>query len=190
MTISARHMHGTVRQRLDLALGRELRSGERVVWQGMKLARSEPKGFALYVLAIPWTAFALFWTAIAAAGVSEMDGGLLAWGFPLFGTPFILVGLAMLSVPFVPLFQRGRILFAVTDQRVLRLSLGRNLSVKSVPADRIGQIERDESRDGTGSLKLAVRIGRDSDGDAKTEHFDLGRVADVMTAQRAVEALV
>ena len=189
MASSARHMHGTVRQRLDLALGRELHTGERVQWQGMKLARIEPKGFALYLFAFPWTAFALFWTTLAATGVSEMEGGILSWAFPLFGLPFIVIGLAMLAAPFVPLLQRGRILFAVTDQRIMRLSLGRSLSVKSVPAKRVGQIERDESPDGTGSLKIAVRVGTDSDGDARTEHFDLGRVENVMSAQRAVEAL-
>ena len=55
-----------------MALHRELREGEKVVWQGMKLARVEPKGFAIYFFAIPWTAFSLFWTAMAAWGTSAM----------------------------------------------------------------------------------------------------------------------
>ncbi|MEM7780951.1 MAG: hypothetical protein AAF697_11230 [Pseudomonadota bacterium] len=186
------HQHGSLQQRLELALGRELRPGERVTWSGTKMARIEWKVFALYIFAIPWTAFALFWTFMAAQGVSsaEADGaGLLAWAFPLFGTPFIIVGLGMLAVPFGPLFFRGRVLFAVTDQRVLQITLGRKLSVKSVPSNRIGQWEREESPDGTGSLKLAIRVGKDSDGDRHTEHFDLGRVANIMAANRAVEAL-
>ena len=179
-------MQGSVRQRLALALSRELQTGERVVWEGMKLARIEPSGFGIYLFAIPWTAFALFWTAMAAAGVSQSDDGWIVWAFPAFGTPFILVGLGMLATPFVPYMQRGRILFAITNQRVLRLSLGRRLDVKSVPANRIGQVERSESPDGTGSLKLAIGIGRDSDGDRTTEHFNLGRVEDVMAASRAI----
>lgn len=183
------HEHGTVRQRLDLALGRELRADERVLWQGMKLARIEPAGFGLYLFAIPWTAFALFWTGFAAAGVASEGGSGWAWAFPAFGIPFILVGLGMLAAPFAPWFQRGRILFAITNQRVMRLSLGRNLSVNSVPRHRVGQIEKYESSDGTGLLKLAIGIGVDSDGDRTTEHFTLGRVKDVMVANRALEDL-
>lgn len=184
--------HGTVRQRLDLALHRELRVDERVVWEGMKLARTEFEGFGLYLFAVPWTAFAIFWTVMAAIGVGATetdDAGALKWAFPLFGTPFILIGLAMLSAPFASYLQRGRILFAITDQRILRIGLARKLDIRSVPAERIGQIERREYPDGTGSLKLAVRVGKDSDGDLQVDHFDLGRVANVMAANRAVEAL-
>ncbi|MHA7819629.1 MAG: hypothetical protein ACX930_08305 [Erythrobacter sp.] len=184
--------HGTVRQRLDLALHRELRVDERLAWEGMKLARVEFENFGLYLFALPWTAFAVFWTVMAVIGVSatETDGaGSFKWAFPLFGTPFILIGLVMLSAPFASYFQRGRILFAITDQRVLRISLGRKLSVRSVPAVRIGQVERREHPDGTGSLQLAVRVGKDSDGDQQVDHFDLGTVANVMAANRALEAL-
>ena len=175
-----------------MALHRELRHGERVIWEGMQLSRIEWKSFAIYLFAIPWTAFAIFWTFMAAQGASSMGGegpGLLAWAFPLFGTPFIAAGLGMMAFPFLPLFQRGRVLFAVTDQRVLRIGLGRSLSVKSVPARRIGPVERQESPDGTGILSLAVRVGFDSDGDKRVEHFPFGRVANVMEANRAIEAL-
>lgn len=185
----AEFVHGSVRDRLDLALSRELRVGERVVWQGMKLARVEPLAFGIYLFAVPWTGFALFWMAMASAGVAQSDAGLWEWAFPAFGIPFVLVGLGMLATPFASFFKRGRILFAVTDQRVLRIALGRQLEVDSVPADRIGQVKKSESRDGTGQLKLAVKVGRDSDGDRTTEHFELGRVANVMEANRAIEAL-
>lgn len=169
---------------LELALDRELRRNERVLWQGKQIARISPKGFGMYFFAIPWTAFALFWTAMASLGASEMDDGAgpLAWAFPLFGLPFILIGLGMLSVPFLPLFMKGKVLFAVTSERVLKLTLRRSLDVKSVPARRIGQIERSERRDGSGSLRLAVSIGTDSDGDSQTEHFEIGEVPDVLTA--------
>lgn len=189
MASRTHQIQGSVRQRLGLALSRELQTGERVVWEGMKLARVEPAGFGIYLFAIPWTAFALFWTAMAAAGVSQSDEGWMVWAFPAFGIPFVLVGFGMLATPFVPYMQRGRILFAITNQRVLRLSLGRHLNIKSVPANRIGQVERSESPDGTGSLKLAIGVGRDSDGDRTTEHFNLGRVEEVMAASRAISDL-
>ncbi len=187
MAGNARNMHGTVRQRLDLALMNELRDDEHVVWQGMKLARIEPKGFGIYLFAIPWTAFALFWTAIAAWGTSAMgDGDIIGWAFPLFGTPFILIGLGMLATPFVPLFQRGRILFAVTAQRVLKLSLGRDLTVNSVPASRIGDIVRRESSDGSGSVEMSLSAAITDFNGKKSNQMTIGRVDNVRAAYQAV----
>lgn len=170
---------------LSLALSRELREGERVLWQGRQIARLSLKSFLIYGFAIPWTAFSLMWTFFASYGAVEMqeEAGFLSWAFPLFGLPFILIGFGMLAMPFMPLWRKGRVLYAVTSERVLEIVLGRGLNVQAVPAERIGLVKREEFRDGTGTLKLAVNIGRDSDGDPKTEEFTLGEVADVLTAQ-------
>lgn len=185
---------GSLRQRrLQLALERELADDEQVLWQAMQLARLEQKAFGTYIFAIPWTVFALLWTALAAGGTVSMGSeglGWIAWAFPLFGLPFIAIGLAMLARPFLPLVQKGRVLYAVTTQRVLRLSLRSHLTVRALPANRIGLIERRESRDGSGRLKMAVKIGRDSDGNACTEFFELGRTADVIGAHAAIRQMV
>lgn len=179
-------------ERLRMALERELGPDEEVVWHGWQLARVQPRMFLIYVFAIPWTAFSLLWTGLAAAaimGAGEDGPGLIGWAFPLFGLPFIAIGLWMLAGPFLPLFVRGRVLYVVTDRRVLRLSYWRELAVKAVPAERIGLAERQEKPDGTGTLSLAVRVGRDSDGDKQTESFLIGLVDDVMGAQAAVNRI-
>ena len=86
---------------LGLALERELEPGERILWSGKQLARLNLAGFAIWLFAVPWTAFALFWMAMAATGVRETEGaGALAWAFPLFGLPFVAAGIAMLAAPF------------------------------------------------------------------------------------------
>lgn len=178
--------------RLRLALERELAPDEAVVWHGWQLARIAPRMFLIYVFAVPWTAFSLMWTGLAAAAIMNAgsDGlGWIGWAFPLFGLPFIAIGLLMLMRPFVPLFERGRVLFVVTDRRVLRLSTGRSLVVRTVPAERIGLVERRERGDGSGMIQLAVKIGRDSDGDRQTEHFVIGEVADVVGAQSAISRI-
>lgn len=179
-------------ERLRKALERELGPDEEVVWHGWQLARVQPRMFLIYVFAIPWTAFSLLWTGLAASaimGAGEDGPGLIGWAFPLFGLPFIAIGLWMLAGPFLPLFVRGRVLYVVTDRRVLRLSYWRELAVKAVPAERIGLAERQEKPDGTGTLSLAVRVGRDSDGDKQTESFLIGLVDDVMGAQAAVNRI-
>jgi len=176
---------------LDLALKREMRSGERVLWQGRQIARLSSKSFGIYLFAIPWTAFALFWTAMVSWGASEMQSetGALSWAFPLFGVPFIVIGLGMMSAPFLPLFNKRKVAFAVTNQRLIRIRLGRKLDIKSIPARRIGHIERTEGHDGTGTLKIAVSVGLDSDGDRHTEYFEIGEVHDVLGAHDEVAEL-
>lgn len=178
--------------RLRLALERELGADETMLWHGWQLGRVDPQTFLIYVFAVPWTAFSVMWTVFAASAVAlsgDKAPGIIGWAFPLFGLPFIAVGAWMLSRPFVPLFERGRVLYVVTDRRMMKLSLGRELVVQTVPADRIGLAERREQRDGTGMLKFAVRIGKDSDGDKQTEDFIIGTVADIMGAQEAINRI-
>lgn len=178
--------------RLHAVLERELGPDEAVQWHGWQLARIDPLHFGIWIFAVPWTAFALFWTVMAAGATAATDlggFGILGWAFPLFGVPFIAVGAWMLSRPFVPLWERGRVLYVVTDRRVLKLALGRDLVIKTVPADRIGLTERRERTGGEGTLSLAVRIGRDSDGDKTTETFDIGPVTDVIGAAAAINRI-
>jgi hypothetical protein len=178
--------------RLRQALERELGPGETVEWHGWQLARVDPKHFLTYVFAVPWTAFSLAWTGIATAAVASggaEDVGFVAWAFPLFGVPFVAVGAWMLSRPFVPLWERGRVLYVVTARRVIKLAIGRDLTIDTAPADRVGPAQRRERPDGSGWLRLAVRVGRDSDGDRQTEYFDIGPVAEVAGAGAAIERL-
>ena len=175
--------------RLRQALERELQPGENLAWHGWQLARIDPRSFLIYVFAVPWTAFALMWTVLAAGAIGVSGIGLVGIAFPLFGLPFIAIGCWMLARPFVPLWERGRVLYVVTDRRVIKLASGRALVVKSVTADRLGLAERREQEDGTGSLSLAVRIGRDSDGDKQTETFDIGPVADISGAWAAIDSI-
>ncbi len=75
-------------------------------------------------------------------------------------------------------------MFAITDQRVLRLYKGRSLQVQSVPADRIGALERIENADGSGSIKIALSAGTDADGARTTDYFVLGEVPNVHDGRR------
>jgi hypothetical protein len=178
--------------RLRLALERELLPDETVQWHGWQLARLDPRSFGIYLFAIPWTAFAVMWTTLATVGMANVgeDGpGLIRWAFPLFGVPFVAAGLFMLTRPFVPLYQRGRVLYVVTGERAIKLAFGRTLDVTTVPAERIGLIERRERSDGSGTLKLAVNVGRDRDGDRQTEQFVIGEVADISGAHAALSRI-
>ena len=92
----------------------------------------------------------------------------------------------MLLKPFTPLIERNRVLFIMTNRRAIRLTLLRGLTVKGVPADRMGLAEKRELRGSTGTLNLAVHVGRDADGDRQTGFFAVGPVADIAGAAAAV----
>lgn len=177
---------------LDAALKRELNRGERIVWQGRPLKRISKASFGIYLFAIPWTAFALFWTVMAFVGtqsVSDAEWGWLSLAFPLFGLPFVLVGLGMMGTPFLPLFAARRTVFAVTNERLIKLTKGGSLTSETVPADRIGLVTRAEHKDGSGTLRVATKIGTDSDGDRNVETFNIGEVANILEVERAVRDL-
>ncbi len=195
MNAQTRYLPGSRRYRLDLALSQELRDAERIVWRGEELGSLELAPFAIYIFAVPWTAFSLLWTSMAATAVVSgghggTEGGILAWAFPLFGTPFIAAGIGMMAVPFAPWWNRGKVVYAITSERVIKVRLGRVLDVETCPKERIGATQRKEHSSGRGRLKLAVAIGRDSDGDPKTEYFVLGPVADIRGAQNALDRMI
>jgi hypothetical protein len=174
---------------LERALQRELQDGETIAWMGMKVPRVDRGAFAIYFFAIPWTGFALFWMTMAGLFSSAAGGDWIGMIFPLFGLPFVLVGLAMLAMPFVSYMQRGRILFAVTDSRVLQLNLGRDLEVVSVPASRIRDIVRRESADGSGSVDVTKNNTVADYTSGRGGRLTVGPVEDVMGAYRAILVL-
>lgn len=164
----------------------ELESGERVRWAG----QPEPSGrvgwgaLVPILFAIPWTAFSLFWMAAAGGFVPPFGDGKLDASrmvFSLFGIPFVLVGLGMLSSPF---WIRRRVrkaaaatVYMVTDRRAVVFDGGyfgdytmagllggvvarmrKGTSVRSYAPSQIGQIERIQRPDGSGDLLFGEPI--------------------------------
>lgn len=176
--------------KLDLALRRELEMGEFVRWQARPLARIRLSSFFMWVFAIPWTAFSVFWTAMAFHAMDEdAMGSAWGWIFPLWGTPFIAVGLAMLSGPFLPLFTARRMLFAITDRRVIEITFLRTLTVSSLAAHQIGTMRRQERRDGSGMVGILRREWTDSDGDNRQDWMRIGDVPNVREVESQLRRL-
>jgi hypothetical protein len=145
---------------------RELEPGERVAWAGQPDPRRYARGsWGIALFGIPWTAFAVFWVAMASGilwGNGNAGNGpplVFRIGFPLFGVPFVLVGLGMLSAPYWARRSAAGTVYAVTDKRAIAFEAGfRSRTVKSYhPAD-LRQISRVERDDGSGDLILAELI--------------------------------
>lgn len=186
-------LHPEVRSRIQS----ELDSGERLLFA----AQPDPKRFArgsifLVLFAIPWTAFAVFWVFMASGGFwGLIDGGMdfprdeapfqiISICFPLFGLPFVLVGVAMLSSPYWARRQARRTAYAVTDRRVILFEAGfrGSMTVRTYLPPQLQRMTRTERPDGSGDLMLEEFAWRDSDGDRRHGRhgmYAIPRVRDV-----------
>lgn len=150
---------------LDARVRSELDEGEQLLWVG----QPRPDRFARMSLPLVlfgglWTAFSLFWIAVAswivlvkgAPGVQNAGGrigGLFAC-FPFFGLPFVLIGLGMLSSPFLMRRRAKRTFYALTDRRAILWEAGSfgSVDVRSYRPAALKKMYRRDYEDGSGDL--------------------------------------
>lgn len=175
--------------RLRDVVDRELERDDRIEWLGMpKRVYFTPVAIGAFLFGIPWTAFALFWTAAAAEfKLPAFNKGFDL--FPLFGVPFVLIGLAMLSSPIWAYWRAGKTVYIVTNRRAITFDGGWSTTIRSYPPDKLTDIYRREKPDGSGDVIIARRAWRDSDGDRQTEELGFMRIADVKDVERRLKEL-
>jgi len=168
---------------------RELESGERVAWMDMPIPRFfTPASTAAFLFAIPWTAFAIFWMC-GAAGFKMPDFTKGFDLFPLFGVPFVLIGMAMLSTPVWTYRKSFNTVYMITNRRAVTFEGGRATTIRSYPPDKLQDLFRKERRDGTGDVVIARRAWRDSDGDRHTEELGFLRVRNPQEVEQMLRKL-
>ena len=182
-------------QELQTRVESELVEREELLWVGQPRPNAFLRGtIPSFLFAIPWTAFALFWTCMAAGGINNFTQidhgppGVIRYAFPLFGVPFILIGLGMLSTP--PLLARSRArrtVYAVTNQRVIAWEAAfRSVSVRTYGSADLGEITRMERADGSGDLHFENSSWSTRLQNRRSVPSGLVGIADV----RGVEALI
>ncbi|MET1080503.1 MAG: hypothetical protein ABWY06_21035 [Pseudomonas sp.] len=175
---------------LQQRLQGELKAGEKLVWVGQPdPGRYMRSGFLIWLFFIPWTAFAAFWIC-GAAGFEwpRFDSG---WNwFPLFGLPFLLIGLGGLGTPFWMRRKAHSIIYAITNQRALTLEGARSVTVKNYLPGTILDLQRTEHPDGTGNLILRKEAYRDSDGDRQTRQEGFMAISEVRRVEQLIEQLL
>jgi hypothetical protein len=139
----------------------ELQSGESLYWTGA----ADPGRIAITALpaaifGIPFAAFALFWinTAYHASNSLHRSSSNAVTKsftvFPIFGLPFLLIGVFIVLAPLWAYLKGLSTVYAVTNQRVMVITGANNRSVKSyTPAD-ISSIEHRERPDGSGDIVI------------------------------------
>ena len=142
------------------ALETERELGEQLLWAGQPDPfRAAGGAWIVFLLAIPWTVFAVFWeTMVLGLGFTRSVGTPqpVAWSMALFGLPFIALGIGMLSAPFRAMAKARRTVYTVTTKRVLTLICGNSQETHSLVPRYLGDIRRTERRDGSGSLVICA----------------------------------
>jgi hypothetical protein len=168
-------------------------SRERMIWRGGPDPGSAFRAaLPVLIFAIPWTAFCVFWEASALNEafrlVSRGKGfAFSTWIMPLWGIPFLLIGLALLSAPWYGARRARKTVLLLTDERLAAVYETRGRIVtRYTPYYEITTVEVTELRDGRGHIKLVRGKGRDSDGDTVERAETYEHVHDV----RRLEAML
>jgi hypothetical protein len=136
------------------AIEQELSPGERLVWsgqprQGIRLRASDA---FLIPFSIFWCGFAVFWE-LGALTAATKAGGPVAVVFPVFGVPFVLIGLYLVFGRFlVDARTRERTFYGVTTERVIIVSGLFSRRTKSLSLRTLTDVSLTERRDGSGTI--------------------------------------
>ncbi len=179
---------------LETLIQSELAAGESVAWSGSPSpSRMAKKALPMLLFGVPWTAFSIVWVGMAVKGV--WSRGLMlhpgAWLFPLFGLPFVAVGLWMLSAPFWARRKAPLTVYVITDRRAIicETRLFRGVMVQSFQPAQLGGLKRVQQADGSGDLILDRRVSFDSEGGRRTTEIGFFGVPDVKYVEELVRAL-
>lgn len=168
---------------------RELQPGEVVRWAGQPdPARFMKQGFLLWLFFIPWTAFSLFWMA-GASGFRMPDFSSFTVLFPLFGLPFLLIGVAGLASPLWFRLVARHTAYVISNQRAFSLAGWRNVVMISWWPEQLAQVTRTERADGSGDLVFDVEMRRGHRGSSVQHKRGFIALRDVRTAETFINAL-
>lgn len=172
--------------RLQRELQPYLQPGERILWSAMPDASRFWMPFLIWLFAIPWTAFTLFWISLAAMGVWPLvqKGDWLALGFPAFGLIFLVVGIGMLIKPFTMRADARYSLYAITDRNAVHYTHRRKPIVRLMPLDKTGGVKCSAKADGWGTLSIDTGSELDEDGSRRTTRIFIQSVPDIARVER------
>jgi hypothetical protein len=156
--------------------------------------------FGVWIFALPWTAFSLFWISVPGAALYEAYAGvdigapkgapdIMMWAFALWGVPFVLIGFGMLLAPYFTWRKGGKTLFVLTGKRLTTLQDGSLVKVTSVYPQEISGLSRTEGPDGRGTLTVSLGYERDSEGGRMPKSAVFGVIRDVRGVEQMVRSL-
>jgi hypothetical protein len=186
---------------VDEALRAELRAGEELWYAGMPAPKyAGRKMIPIAVFGLFFGGFAAVWITMAAAGAwfggmkaTEETGSEVAAGvfmlFPLFGLPFLAIGVGMISSPWWAARAARNMGCFVTNQRALRIKVGRTIKVHSWGPTDLGEISKALYRDGRGCVMFAQRLQAGAKGRVRTVQDGFDGIPEPRACEEALLAL-
>jgi len=139
-----------------------LESNEKLLWSGKPATgiRLRPADAAMIPFSIFWTGFAVFWEIMACSALwakgAAKEAGWFFWIFPLWGIPFILIGLYLLFGRFwTDAKQRENTSYGITDRRVIMIAGLWNQKVRSLDLKSLSDFTMTQRSDGSGNITMA-----------------------------------
>jgi len=141
-----------------------LKNGESLLWSGQPLKglRLQTKDAFLIPFSIFWCGFAIFWELMALGILFRKNsfGGstsLVSGIFPLFGLPFVIIGLYLLFGRFiVDALRRKKTYYGVTEQRILIIIGSSSQKVRSFDLKSLTNVNMIKKRDGSGTITFSA----------------------------------
>ncbi len=151
----------------------ELRSDERLLWVGQPIPkRFARKALPIMLFGIPFLLFSVFWMVMASGMGFGRGFGMMGMLFSLFGLPFVLVGLGMVSSPLWFKNRARKTFYAVTSRRAILWEAGffGRVEVRSYESNDLEDLHRVEYDNGEGDLVFQemVTFGRNNRGHQTT----------------------
>ena len=165
----------------------QIDGGERLLWSG-----SPAPGLAALralpgtLIGIPFAGFAVFWiwSAWSITSKGRPEG---PWAFfPLFGVPFVLVGLGVMAAPLWAYLAAGKTVYALTEKRALIIHGG---MVQTYDGATMAAIARHERPDGSGSVWFASREYTTKRGSLRQARIGFEGIPEVRQVEQMVRAL-
>jgi hypothetical protein len=132
----------------------ELDSDERLLWSGMPRQGIVLRGSDVFLVpfSLLWGGFALFWEAMAIYIVATAPDPAV-WAFPLFGLPFVAVGLYLLLGRFlVDARARAKTYYGVTSKRIMVVAGMFSRRVSSLDLRTLTDVSLTERSNRTGTI--------------------------------------
>lgn len=138
----------------ETILNSKLDTDERLLWSGQPRRGMRLRGQDAFLIpfSLFWGGFAIFWEIGASIGTSKSHDPI-AKIFPLFGIPFVLVGLYLIFGRFfVDAKIRGRTYYGVTNERIIIIDGLFSQQIKSLQLRTLTDISFSERSDGSGCI--------------------------------------
>jgi hypothetical protein len=138
----------------QMIIQKELDSGERLLWAGTPKQGVIFRGSDIFMVpfSLLWGGFAIFWEIMVLQIPSE-KAGAVSIVFPLFGIPFVLIGLYLIFGRFIyDSKKRAKTFYGLTDQRAIIVSGLFSRGVKSLNLKTMSDVSLSEKANGYGSI--------------------------------------